>query len=106
MAATPKFVISTDKKGQFRFSLVAANGEVVAASEAYPAKAAAKKGIASVVRNAAKAVIEDTTIVPKAPKAAPATKAPAAKAAKAAPAVETAAPAAKKPSAKKAPVKK
>ncbi len=81
MPATPKFVISTDKKGQFRFSLVAANGEVIASSEAYPEKAAAKKGIASVVRNAAKAVIEDTTVVPKTPKAAPAAKAPAKKAA-------------------------
>ena len=101
MPATPKFVISTDKKGQFRFNLVAANGEVVASSEAYPAKAAAKKGIASVVRNAAKAVIEDTTVVPKAPKAPPSAKVPAAKAAKAAP-VAKAAPTAKAPAKKAA----
>lgn len=84
MPATPKFVISTDKKSHYRFNLVAANGEIIASSEAYPTKAAAKKGIASVVRNAAKAVIEDTTVVPKAPKA-PAAKAPVAKASTAGP---------------------
>ena len=89
MPATPKFVISTDKKSHYRFNLVAANGEIIASSEAYPTKAAAKKGIASVVRNAAKAVIEDTTVVPKAPKApAPAAKAPVAKASKAGPAAK------------------
>lgn len=47
-----KFEISTDKSGQFRFILKAGNGEVIAASEAYTTKAAAKNGIDSVKRNA------------------------------------------------------
>ncbi len=91
MAASPKFVISTDKKGQFRFNLVAANGEIIASSQAYDEKAGAKRGIAAVVRAAAKATTEDTTVKPK---AAPAAKAPAA------------APAVKAPAAAKAPAKK
>ncbi len=47
-----KFEISTDESGQFRFVLKAGNGEVIAASEAYTTKAAAKNGIDSVKRNA------------------------------------------------------
>jgi uncharacterized protein len=50
-----KFEIYTDKGGQFRFNLKAGNGEVIAASEAYTTKAAAKNGIESVKKNAADA---------------------------------------------------
>lgn len=38
-----KFEISKDKAGKFRFHLKAANGEIVAASEAYETKANAER---------------------------------------------------------------
>ena len=40
-------------KGEFRFRLKARNGEPIAASEGYTAKAGCKNGIESVIRNAA-----------------------------------------------------
>ena len=49
----PKFEIYLDKKGEFRFRLKARNGEPIAASEGYTAKAGCKNGIESVIRNAA-----------------------------------------------------
>lgn len=54
-----KFELYTDKGGKFRFRLKAANGEVIAVSEAYNSKASARKGIASVKRNAPKAEVVD-----------------------------------------------
>ena len=54
----PKFVIYTDKAGEFRFRLQAANGQNVLASEGYTTLAACKNGVASVVKNAAEAEIE------------------------------------------------
>ncbi len=48
----PKYELYKDKSGQFRFRLKAANGEIVAVSESYKAKASAKNGIASIGRNA------------------------------------------------------
>ena len=48
----PKFEIFTDKKGEFRFRLKARNGEIIATSESYPAKASCLKGIESVKKNA------------------------------------------------------
>ena len=54
----PKFVIYTDKAGEFRFSLQARNGEKVLASEGYTTLAACKNGCASVVKNAAAADVE------------------------------------------------
>ena len=55
-----KFELYKDRSGKFRFRLKAGNGEIIASSEAYNSKAAAKNGIASVKRNA-KAKIEDQT---------------------------------------------
>ena len=49
----PKFEIYLDKKGEFRFRLKSRNGEPIAASEGYTAKAGCKNGIESVIRNAA-----------------------------------------------------
>ena len=46
-----KFEIYKDKKGEFRFRLVAGNGEKVLASEGYKAKASCKNGIESVKKN-------------------------------------------------------
>jgi len=56
-----KFEINKDVSGEFRFKLVAINGETIAVSEGYTAKEGAMKGIESVKQNAAEAVIEDKT---------------------------------------------
>jgi len=47
-----KFELYTDKAGEYRFRLKAANGEVIAVSEGYSSKASAQNGIASVKTNA------------------------------------------------------
>ncbi|MEM1414702.1 MAG: YegP family protein [Myxococcota bacterium] len=47
-----KFELYKDKAGKHRFRLKSGNGQVIAASEAYESKAAAKNGIASVKKNA------------------------------------------------------
>lgn len=54
-----KFVITKDKAGEFRFALKAANGETIAISEGYAAKASALNGIESVRNNAPIAEIDD-----------------------------------------------
>ncbi|MFC1846490.1 YegP family protein [Chloroflexota bacterium] len=56
-----KFVITKDNRGEFRFKLVASNGETIATSEGYKAKASAKNGIESVKKNAPGADIVDET---------------------------------------------
>ncbi len=48
----PKFEVYKDKAGEFRFRLKAKNGEIVAVSEGYKAKASCLKGIESVKKNA------------------------------------------------------
>jgi uncharacterized protein YegP (UPF0339 family)/sporulation protein YlmC with PRC-barrel domain len=57
-----KFEINKDVRGEFRFNLVATNGEIIAVSQGYNAKESALKGIESVKVNAADAVIEDNTV--------------------------------------------
>lgn len=54
----PKFVIYTDKAGEFRFRLQAANGQAILASEGYTTLAACKNGCASVAKNALEAEVE------------------------------------------------
>ena len=54
----PKFELYTDKAGEFRFRLKARNGEVIAVSEGYKAKASCLNGIDSVRRNAPDAAVE------------------------------------------------
>ncbi len=54
-----KFVITKDKRGEFRFVLKAGNGEVIASSEGYTSKAGANNGIESVRKNAPDAVVVD-----------------------------------------------
>ena len=105
----PKFVLYTDKAGEFRFRLQAANGQAILASEGYTTLAACKNGAASVVKNAAEAEIE----LPEEDKEEPAEKpAPAKKPAakkEAAPVKEEApveAPAKEEAPAKAAPAKK
>lgn len=53
----PKFEIYTDKAGEFRFRLKARNGEIIAVSEGYKAKASCLNGIESVRKNAPDAPI-------------------------------------------------
>ena len=56
-----KFEINKDVAGEFRFKLVAVNGETIAVSEGYTTKDNVLNGIESVKQNAAEAVIEDKT---------------------------------------------
>ena len=53
----PKFEVYTDKRGEFRFRLKAANGQIIAVGEGYKAKASCKNGIASIIKNAPEAEI-------------------------------------------------
>lgn len=48
----PKYEMYTDKAGEIRFRLKAKNGETIATSEGYKAKAGAQNGIASIQKNA------------------------------------------------------
>lgn len=62
--ATPngKFDIRKAKDGRFFFSLYASNGAVIAYSQIYSSASAVTTGINSVISNANKAEIEDTTL--------------------------------------------
>ncbi len=53
----PKFEVYEDKAGEFRFRLKATNGQVIATSEGYKAKASCMNGIESVKKNAVDAEI-------------------------------------------------
>lgn len=54
----PKFEVYLDKAGEYRFRLKAKNGEIIATSEGYKAKAGCLNGIESVKKNAPDAEIE------------------------------------------------
>ena len=56
---TAKFELYKDAKGEFRFRLVAPNGQTIAVSEGYKSKDSAINGIESVKKNAPTAVIEE-----------------------------------------------
>lgn len=47
-----KFELYTDKSGEFRFRLLAGNGQIILASEGYKTKPACENGIDSVKANA------------------------------------------------------
>ena len=57
-----KFVISPTKNGGVKFNLKAGNGEVIATSQVYKAEKYCRQGIASVMKNAPIAEIEDQTV--------------------------------------------
>lgn len=58
----PKFEVYQDKAGEYRFRLKARNGEIIAVSEGYKAKASCMNGIESVRKNAPDApVVEEET---------------------------------------------
>lgn len=54
----PKFQVYVDKAGEFRFRLIATNGQIIAVSEGYRAKASCLNGIESVKKNAPDAPTE------------------------------------------------
>jgi uncharacterized protein len=54
-----KFEVYRDGKGEYRFRLKAANGEIIASSEGYSSKDSCMKGIDSVKKNAPDATIEE-----------------------------------------------
>ena len=56
-----KFVIRPVKTG-IMFNLKAGNGEIIATSEVYTTESACRKGIASVIKNAPIAALEDQTV--------------------------------------------
>lgn len=55
----PKFEMYIDKTGEYRFRLKATNGQTIATSEGYSAKAGCLNGIDSVKRNAPDAEIDE-----------------------------------------------
>jgi hypothetical protein len=55
-----KFKLWKDAKGEWRFNLLASNGQVIAVSEGYTTKSAAKNGIRSVRLNAPFASVIET----------------------------------------------
>ena len=58
-----KFVIKEAAKGKgVKFDLKAGNGEIILSSQVYAAMKSCKNGIASVVRNAPIAAVEDQTV--------------------------------------------
>jgi len=56
-----EFQVKNAGDGQFRFNIVASNGEIVATSETYTRKQSALDTIASFQKNAATATIDDDT---------------------------------------------
>lgn len=54
----PKFEVYQDKAGEYRFRLKATNGQVIATSEGYKAKASCLNGVESVKKNAPDAEVE------------------------------------------------
>ena len=56
-----KFVVKQVKTG-VKFNLKASNGEIIVTSEVYTTEASCNKGIASVIKNAPIAEVEDQTV--------------------------------------------
>ncbi|WP_126973433.1 YegP family protein [Gynurincola endophyticus] len=50
------------KNGKYYFNLKAGNGQIIGTSEMYESEAGRKTGIASVMKNAPDATVEDTTL--------------------------------------------
>ncbi len=56
-----KFVVKKTSTGQFRFNLLASNGQTVATSETYTRKASALETIASIQKTVGAATVDDDT---------------------------------------------
>ncbi len=59
--AHPRFEIYLDHQKEYRFRLTATNGQTIASSEGYTAKASCENGIASVKKNAPEAPVMEPT---------------------------------------------
>ena len=59
--AIGKFIIKPTKSGGVKFDLKASNGETILSSQTYKSLKSCKNGIASVIKNAPVAEIEDQT---------------------------------------------
>ncbi len=57
-----KFVIKETKNGGVKFDLKATNGQVIASSQVYKSLKTCNAGIASVIKNAPVAAVEDQTV--------------------------------------------
>ncbi len=55
----PKFEVYQDKAEEYRFRLKATNGQVIATSEGYKAKASCLNGVESVKKNAPEAEVKE-----------------------------------------------
>ena len=55
----PKFVIFQDKKGYYRFRLLARNGKIIARSEAYMTRYGCEKGIEATRNSAMSETVEE-----------------------------------------------
>ncbi|MBQ7153443.1 MAG: YegP family protein [Clostridia bacterium] len=102
----PKYELYLDKAKEYRFRLVASNGNNILASQGYTTKGACLNGIKSIQANAPGAAIVKDEPEKSAAKAAPAKAAPAKAPAKAAPAKAAPAKAPAKAAPAKAPAKK
>jgi uncharacterized protein len=56
-----KFVLKKGITGKYHFNLVAANGQVIATSEAYESRESALNGVESVKKNAPDSQVDDQT---------------------------------------------
>ncbi len=59
-----KFVVYRDAKGEYRWRLVATNGQVVASGEGYKNKGDCLSTIASIQKNASTAAVDDEAANP------------------------------------------
>ncbi len=62
----PKYEVYKDKRGEFRFRLIATNGRIIAVGESYKTVASCLNGINSIKKNAPDAKIEDNSLLRKA----------------------------------------
>lgn len=56
-----KFVVKNSSNGQYRFNIVASNGQIVATSETYVRKQSALDTIESIKKNVSGATVDDQT---------------------------------------------
>lgn len=55
----PKFEVYFDKRGEYRFRLIASNGQIISVGESYKAKAGCLNGIESIKKNAPEAEVKE-----------------------------------------------
>ena len=56
-----KFEVYQSANGEFRFRLKATNGQIIASGQGYKSKASCLKGIESIKKNSAGAVVVETS---------------------------------------------